>query len=238
MNPESKFTFALLSLLVVFAINFSAAGHKYLETGEGEGRENPFPVPDHRISWAAYKKLTTGGQVDYYRFTARKGEEIYASILVPKIARLAEFQPVIGLIGPELSQTQGSESRVRSEKLPLELKEGEDVLIREYEGGKAKSFFEPFTRTSYWKYQVIRKVTPENGTYYLAVWNAEGKTGKYVLAIGEKESFGPADLLQFPSVWWKVRIFAERQISTYLIAGAVFTGLAAGSILLCTALFC
>jgi hypothetical protein len=206
-------TVALLLMIVfLLVVNFSVAAHKYLGTESLRTRDDPVMVPDHQVSWAAYEELEKEGQVDYYRFEAKKGEEIYASLIIPQIERLSDFEPELALIGPGLPE--GTDSEVDENEV----------------------FFEPFTQTSYWERQVIRRKAPEDGTYFVSVWDAEKGTGKYTLAIGEREDFGPGDILDYPSVWWKVRIFAEREVSTYLITGAVLTGLAAGSIWLFSSL--
>ncbi len=220
---------ALLFMIVfLLVVNFSVAAHKYLETESSATRDDPVMVPDHQVSWAAYEELDKESQVDYYRFEAKKGEEIYASLIIPKIERLYDFEPELALIGPGLAE--GTDSEVSSEDLPLDVREDEGVLVKKYKGDENEVFFEPFTQTSYWERQVIRRKAPQDGTYFVAVWSSEKETGKYVLAVGEREAFGPGDILELPSVWWKVRIFVEREISTYLIAGAVLTGLTAGSI--------
>ncbi len=227
MNLELKPSFSLFLLLFLLTTTFVVSGHKYLETEGGNGREDPILVSDHQISWAAYEELEGEDQVDYYRFTANSGEEIYASLLVPKIDRLSQFKPELGLIGPGLEKNTGDTNT--EGQFPLEVKDDEDLLIKRFEGENSESFFEPFTQTDYWERQVIRKTVTEDGTYHLGVWSQEGQTGKYVLAIGEKEDFGPGDILDYPSVWWKVRIHNEKYLSTYLITGAVIGGLAGGT---------
>ena len=230
MNLKPSSLVLLLLMLFLLTMTLAVSGHKYLETEEGTGREEPVLVSDHQISWAVYEELGAEDEVDYYRFTAKSGEEIYASLLIPKIDRLSQFKPDLALIGPGLEEGEGSSAK--SGQLPLEVRNGEDLLVKRYEGNKAESFFEPFTQTNYWEHQVIRKRTTEDGTYHLAVWSQEGKTGKYVLAIGEREAFGPQDILEYPSVWWKVRMHNEKKFSTYLITGTVVLGLLGGSYLL------
>ncbi|MBS3788742.1 hypothetical protein KGY79_11165 [Candidatus Bipolaricaulota bacterium] len=228
MSLVSKSLVFPLLILFLLTTTTVASGHKYLETGGGDGREDPIFVSDHQISWAAYEELETEDQVDYYSFTARTGEEIYASLLIPRIDRLSQFKPALALIGPGLEEV----SKTKPAQLPLEVRGGEDLLVKRYERNNTESFFEPFTQTDYWEHQVIRNRATENGTYHLGVWSQEGKTGKYVLAIGEREDFGPRDILKYPSVWWKVRTHNEKYLSTYLITGTVIAGIMGGSYLL------
>lgn len=218
----------LLMIVFLLVVNLSVSAHKYLGTESLRTRDNPVMVPDHQVSWAAYEELKKEDQVDYYGFEAEKGEEIYASLIIPKIERLSDFEPELALIGPGLPKETDSE--VSSEGLPLDVREDEGFFVKKYNGDENEVFFEPFTQTSYWERQVIRRKASQDGTYFVAVWDTEKETGKYTLAIGEREDFGPGDILDYPSVWWKVRTFAERELSTYVITGAVLTGLAAGSI--------
>ena len=223
----------LIILLTLIVISPSVLGHKYLETGETGGRDYPVLVSDHQISWAAYESLSQTKEVDYYRFDTKAGEEIYASLLIPKIKRLRGFDPGLALIGPGLVSNEEVSAGTENS---LDVREEEGFILKTYSGDGDEDFFEPFTQTSYWERQELRRNAPETGTYHLAVFHPDGSTGKYVLAIGEKEVFGPGDILGLPATWWKVRIFAERELSTYIITGAVLGGLAVGSFFLARAL--
>lgn len=119
---DVKMKLPVLVLLIIFILgtSFAVSGHKYLETKEGRSREEPVLVPDHQVSWAVYEKLKTENQVDYYRFTAKKGEEIYASLVIPKIDRLSDFNPELALIGPGLQG--GKTDGTNSKELPLEIR--------------------------------------------------------------------------------------------------------------------
>jgi len=229
---ESTGLFVILLALVVIAP--SVLGHRYLETGDAEGRDNPVVVEDHRISWAAYGSLSTAEEVDYYRFDANTGEEIYASILIPEIKRLKDFDPELALIGPGLG---GNEDVIRGLKNYLDIRGNEGLVAKSYSNGGNEVFFEPFTQTSYWERQELRLQAPQTGTYYVAVFHTEDRTGKYVLAIGEKEVFGAGDILSLPGTWWKVSTFAEKPLSTYLITAGVLGGIVVGSYFLVKTLF-
>ena len=75
MSLELKPLVLLLLILLLPITTFVASGHKYLEAEEGNGRKNPIIVTDHKISWAAYGELKGEYQVNYYRFTAKGGED-------------------------------------------------------------------------------------------------------------------------------------------------------------------
>ncbi len=60
----------------------------------------------------------------------------------------------------------------------------------------ATSFFESFSRTSYWTRQEQNVTLPENSSYSVAVWDDKGGVGRYVFVIGNKEV--PGGDLAFP----------------------------------------
>ncbi|MGM0419471.1 MAG: hypothetical protein ACQEQG_00610 [Bacillota bacterium] len=223
------FFFAVL----FFALNLNAKAHVPLDTSGSASRTNPIHVEDHKISWAAYRELEKGNQVDYYRFEAQAGEKIYASMVIPVIDRLENFSPEFALIGPGLEEDYADLEQSNVDEI-LSLKEGEGVVVVvDNETGESDIFFEPFTQTSYWRRQEKTITAPETGTYYLAVFSTSGQTGKYTFSIGRKEKWGLSDLVKMPKIWWDTRMFVEKETSTYVITGLV--GL--GSIYLISRLF-
>ncbi len=50
---------------------------------------------------------------------------------------------------------------------------------------------------------------PATGEYYVAVFDPSGEPGKYWLAVGRQERFGPADWVTLPVKLWQVRVFHE-----------------------------
>lgn len=213
----------LLIFLIFVLLSTEAFAHKPLDTSGPATRNSPIVIERHRISWAAYNSLQDERDVDYYKLSSvKKGERIYASIYIPRIKRLKDFNPVLGLIGPGLErELDGLNSEVVEDI--LEIGTGEGVILRKSEK-KARKFFEPFTQTNYWEKQHLELLAPSDGEYYLVVFDPAGKGDKYLLSIGEEESWGIKDLGKFPAIWWKVRIFVEKKISTFIIAGLFLLG--------------
>ncbi|MGM0445627.1 MAG: hypothetical protein ACQEQH_04400 [Bacillota bacterium] len=210
----------IVVLMIGFVIfkNFTAKAHRPLNT-KGEGtRINPIIVPDHKISWAAYNNLNSSEDVDYYQFEADKGDKIYASILIPVIDGLEDFNPEFALIGPDLDSDYGGLKQNEIEER-LEIREGEGVIVKKYSGQRSGTFFEPFTQTTYWEKQEATITALSQGKYYLAVFSNQNIQGKYVLSIGRKEKWGVYDLARMPKIWWDVRMFTENKKSTYVITG-------------------
>jgi hypothetical protein len=88
-------------------------------------------------------------------------------------------------------------------------------------------FFEPFTQTNYWGRQRADITLPADGTYYILIWNPEGKPGKYVMDSGRVETFSPQDIFLFPVWWLRVQLFFE-QGSQLALAGSAIIAVIAG----------
>jgi len=213
--------FILVLILHLSGSNVQA--HIPLDTDVVATREEPIVVEDHKISWAAYSQLTDAEDVEYYRFTAEGGEEIFAEMLVPVLDRLENFTPDFALIGPGLENDYDGLNREEVEAR-LDIREGEGVIVRGYHQGESEVFREHFTQTSYWRRQEDTITAPESGIYHLAVLSREKATGKYVLAIGREEKWGARDIIRMPKIWWDVRIFMEQESSTYAMTALLGAG--------------
>ncbi|MCA1553346.1 MAG: hypothetical protein LC737_03115, partial [Chloroflexi bacterium] len=131
------------------------------------------------------------------QFEGKQGQRIAISTLVPKIAALREFGVAVALVGRGFG---------KADALPFALSDGEGVLLAPDDAHAADDLFdEPFTGTTYWNRQKLNATLPQDGTYTVAVFNARGEVGKYVLAIGEREKFGWRDVLDFPRTRATVR---------------------------------
>lgn len=209
---------------LIFPLSFYSAevvqAHIPLDTDVPATRADPIMIEDHKISWAAYNILKRPGDVHYYRFEAEAGEEIYASMMVPHLERLKDYSPEYALIGPGLEDNIAgfSPEEIRA-KLDIQDNEGVSIVrYQEPEGEEAETFFEHFTRTEYWRRQKSTISAPEDGTYFLVVFSRAEETGKYVLAVGREEKWGVGDIVRLPKIWWDVRMFMEKESSTYAAA--------------------
>ncbi len=200
-----------ISILVVLGIilltfTASVSAHRPI-WGEELGTTE---IPDLSTSFAVYRDLQGGDDQDIFTFEGRQGQNLYAGINIPAISGLERYGVSFALFGPGLPEV--NESRLPPEH-PEEL--GAKVFLSEI----SEDFYEPFTQTNYWGRQRIDLELPEDGTYYLIVWNPDGQAGKYVLDTGRAEVFSPADLLRFP-VWW-VRVHLFFGHGPYLYAGGL-----------------
>lgn len=225
MNKYINFFQIILLVLMIFIFNINfAEAHIPLDTTGSSTKSEPIKVNNHKISWAAYKSLNEGGQVDYYRFEAKKGEEIYAGMVIPLIDRLENFSPEFALIGPGLESDYSDFKKDKINNL-LKIKPDEGIIVVKYEKEEKDVFFEPFTQTSYWRKQEFYINAPKTGIYHLAVFSVNNQTGKYTFTIGKQEKWGATNLIKLPKIWWDTRMFVEKRKSTYVITGAVTAGL-------------
>jgi len=67
--------------------------------------------------------------------------------------------------------------------------------------------------------QRLHLTAPASGQYYLAVFDPKGRGDKYVLTVGKQENWKFKDFFVFPQIWWQVRMFAEKERSTYVLVG-------------------
>ncbi len=205
-------------LLVILSVLVWA--HKPLDTAGPATRENPIIVFEHTVSWVAYNELQFPEDVHYYRLEeVRAGEKIHASMLIPYLDRLKNFNPILAVIGPGLqNDLNGLNQEDIFRVLIIEGEEG--VVIKRFTG-EEKIFYEPFSQTRYREKQELNILAPADGNYFVAVFDLEGKAEKYVLAIGQEEKWGFSDIIMMPKIWWDVRIFMERELATYITVGAL-----------------
>lgn len=208
----------LLAILALTCCLAPVFAHKPLDTSQPATKEEPIVIRAHQSSWVAYNRLTGSKDVDYYLLSAvQKGDPIDATLLIPVIDRLADFQPVLALLGPGLQLETGG---LPEETIAVYIK------ITPPEGGVIKTsaqarkiIFEPFTQTKYWERQRLHLTAPASGQYYLAVFDPKGRGDKYVLTVGKQENWKFKDFFVFPQIWWQVRMFAEKERSTYVLVG-------------------
>ena len=187
--------------------NISTSYAFYEELGAGE------PQAEAGIAVTGENDLADQAQagegvVDIYAFEALAGQELYSAINIPALEGLEDYGVSLAVVGPGLPAAD-------LDQLPLTAPQG--MGTRVFPSQQNEDFFEPFTQTRYWGRQEISLNLPETGEYYLAVWNPDGLPGKYVLATGRAEVFGPLDFFRFPVWWLQVHLYYGHGL--YLAAG-------------------
>lgn len=214
--PELSFVRLAGFLGILVGLPLAAFAHSYLPLPETPGATTT--IPDMAVSRAAYRELTRDYPVDRFEFKAEEGETIFIQMTIPKIARLTDFSPSIAIVSGATNWNEVRPSTLvrgtialgdPTVKLLLGLTAGQYSLTVDYDGGPPREFHEPFTDTDYWIKQTIRFTAPVDGSYRIEIFHRDGKTGKYVLATGEKERFTLREIFEMPKVRKTVRRFSE-----------------------------
>ena len=212
----------------------SAFAHKLIPTdGSNNDISSALEIPDPVVSWAMYEELSNN--VLYYKFDAKKGDKLFANIVIPKLDGLEDFSPSLVFIAPTFTVNLIAELKVldSTESFPFPIPDGYDAIVFDYDGVlPSKEFYEPFGQITYWERQEINLVVPVDGTYYLAVYDSNGDYGKLALAIGYVEDFSAIDFMTvLPYAWFESRYFVEDYV-TPVIASLVAIGLILGVVFL------
>ncbi|MDR7476103.1 MAG: glycerol-3-phosphate acyltransferase [Armatimonadota bacterium] len=162
--------------------------------------DRPWWIDDPSVSTAVYATLESPMDVDVFAFDGRAGQEVYLSIVIPQILGQEDFAPTVALVGPGLPEGRETLPSV----VPLAESEGMEVVPPPE--GPPSTFFEPFTRTSYWERQERTFAFPADGPYRVAVWHPRGAVGRYVFTVGRAERLGgdPAFMAKLRRYWTPV----------------------------------
>ncbi len=162
--------------------------------------DRPWRIADPSVSTAIYATLESSQDVDVFAFDGRAGQEVYLSIVIPQIPGQEDFAPTVALIGPGLPEGRN----VLPEAVPLA--RGDGVELIPPPEGTPSTFFEPFTRTSYWERQERTVILPADSLYRVAIWHPQGAVGRYVFTVGRAERLGgdPAFMAKLRRYWTPV----------------------------------
>ncbi|MDW8319577.1 MAG: hypothetical protein RMN53_17260, partial [Anaerolineae bacterium] len=171
-----------LALAASLALALPAAAHRPYFEEQDVGPAAPWRIDDPTISTVVYATLEGRQDVDYFAFDGRAGQRILLEMVIPQIEGQADFAPTMALMGPGLPAATLPSAVVQPR--------GSGALLLPPPPGPAPTFFEPFSRTSYWERQSQRVTLPAGGRYVVAVWHPEGRVGRYGFVIGDKERPG------------------------------------------------
>ena len=223
-----------LLLYCIMILPASAFAHKLIPTdGSNNDIVSALEIPDPIVSWAMYEELNNN--VLYYKFDAKKGDKLSASIVIPKLDGLEDFSPSLAFIAPSFTINLISELKVldSTKSFPFPIPDGYDAIVFDYNGKlPSKESYEPFGQITYWERQEVNFLIPVDATYYLAVYDSSGDYGKLALAIGYVEDFSAIDFMTvLPYAWFESRYFVEDYV-TPVIASLVAIGLILGVVFL------
>lgn len=172
----------VLGLSVAMAALTPALAHRPYFEEEDIVAGAPWEIDDPTISTALYATLESAGDVDYYAFEAQQGESVLLALTIPQIEGQEDFAPTLVLLGPGLPLVDLPED--------ISVPAGAGALVIEPPPGPAPTFYEPFSRTSYWERQEQRVTMPASGQFVVAAWHPDGELGRYTFVIGDKERLG------------------------------------------------
>jgi hypothetical protein len=202
----SSATLAFLLLAALFT-GIASAHRPMIEDRDASGYDKAIYVPDPDISRAIYGFLDTKDNVDFYAFDVSGHLNLSTNILVPALDVYRGFRPSYAIIGPGINGTA---------TVPFDVPPGMGTLVIDMPAA-SEPFYEPFGGINYWQSPLDHTLLDVPGRYYVAVFDRWHSRGDYVLAIGEKESFGLTDL---PGVLWTtLRIRAGVWDHSRLVAG-------------------
>ena len=187
-----------LAFLASFVLVAPASAHQPWFEDKDIKADSPWRIKDPDVFTVVYATLDSASDVDYFSFTGKAGQRVYLAITIPQIKGQDEFAPTMALLGPGLAAA----------KLPARVQRSaaSGILTIPPSPGPASTFFEPFSRTSYWERQERRVTLPRDGQYVVAVWHPDGTAGRYGFVIGEKERLGgdPSFPIKMRKYWTPV----------------------------------
>ncbi|MDA0756896.1 MAG: hypothetical protein O3C04_02905 [Crenarchaeota archaeon] len=213
-----------IGLFCLLLLPASAYGHKLIPTdGTNIDYESALEIPNPVISWAMYEELEDNPL--FYKFVAKKNDRLYSSIVIPKLDNLEKFTPSLVLIGPSTFLDLVDELKVldNNKNFDYSIPEGYDAYVFDYNGSiPSKEFYEPFGQITYWERQEIDLEIQAPGTYYMAVFDKTGSSGKLALAIGYVEDFSGNDFVTvLPNAWLESRYFSEDFTPLFVLVGVL-----------------
>ena len=166
---RSKLGIMGILIIVIFLSISMAFAHQPRLASDNSTIANPIVVKNPEISQAFYGKLN--GNPAYYKIQSNKQFQLYANILVPDIP--------------------GASSQLMS--VQITDSSGKTIGMLDAQNSTWTPYFEEFGGDNYLKGPEFNQTVPA-GTYYLKVFNGDNQ-GRYSLAIGDIESFPPAETL-------------------------------------------
>lgn len=158
----------------------------------------PMRVRDPVISTALFSTLERPDDVDFFTFDVSAGQTIEIGMTIPQIAGQEQFAPHIGVLAAGLESGGVSELPEAARVL-----DPSPTGAMVFEPAAATVFFEPFSRTAYWRRQREKVTFPEDGEVLVVVWHSQGSVGRYTLVVGQREvPGGDSDFSRKLKAYW------------------------------------
>lgn len=198
-----------LNVTVVLAVSGAAqvasAHLPIFDDGTAVDAEHALVISDIGLSQVVYHEVTEPVQPLWIAFDAAAGQELYFNPGVPAIDRLKDYRPAFALVGPGLPAAS----------LPFDIPAGYGAEVYPTTDIADPEFFrEPFSGTDSWILLENTVTLPQSGRYYLVGYIPSGQPGKFWIAVGKREEFGPDAIASLPQDIARVRAFHETSATT------------------------
>jgi hypothetical protein len=225
---KTRVASGLASLLLLVAPAPVAAHAPMVVEPGNESPATAFVLEDPTLSLAIGATLDAPGEVDWYRMDLRAGDPLVVEVTAPDA--VGGIATSLTVLGPGLPGPAGDAATAMATAAGAD-----GALVHEAEGGDR----EVHGGLGFIAWGGVRTTASEDGTYWIAVRAAdEGATGKYVLAPGVREEFGPeavggmADLVTFFNAPWPPEPGGRTPTSgadgSAVVIALVVTGVVAG----------
>ncbi len=189
-----------LAVLIMGVAAGSALAHVPLPEGDYTDPESALFVAYPDISQVIYYELSPERPALWLAFDGE--QPIWLQLGVPMISGLADFQPLLCLVGPGLPAAE--------KELPFTVPDSKGVQILAPDPAAERGeFYEHFTGTPSWVFGGWDVDLPDEGRYYVVAAPAGDHYGKLWVAVGRREVFSLADILDLPQTMRDVRAFHE-----------------------------
>jgi hypothetical protein len=177
---------ALAIILILSLLIAPACGHAPLNTGESSDLSTPVLITQPEKSYVIYGHLHEPAEIAYYRFDMAAGQTLHVALLV---RGKSEPAPDLIIMGPDIPDSG-------TPPASLQILPGSSVFVIP---GRLpeRPEYELFSPAALFQVASYTTQVPASGTYYVAVFTADGEQD-YSLAPGYKEEFTAAEWLLVP----------------------------------------
>lgn len=176
----------LLSALYLLLWPSCSEAHSPRFQRDGSDSAAPTVVVDPLKSWAFYGYLQNGRDVRYFAVNLEQGQRLRLNLLTPEGTA---FAPSLAVIGPGLADEGQLPDYVRKP-------DGSGAVV--VKGHRDVFEYEPFTPGAYVFTAEFDLTVPVTGSYVVAVFEREGRSGPFSLAIGYEERFSLGEWVLLP----------------------------------------
>lgn len=205
MKRGSVYLNAMVFLTLSGGAPVASAHLPIFDDGTAVDAEHALIISDIGLSQVVYHEVVDPAQPLWIGFDAVAGQELYFNPGVPAIDSLRDYRPAFALVGPGLAAAT----------LPFAIPDGDGAALYPTSDIADPEFFhEPFSGTDSWILFKKTVTLPQSGRYYLVGYAPTGQAGKFWIAVGKREEFGPDAISTLPQDIARVRAFHESSAST------------------------